>query len=1093
VKAAPIAPEPTAPATDAPASPPTSADSAPRWPEWFVGADVALALCSVLLAFLLGSFLARNTDLWLYLAGGRNIVEGNLALGGDPFSFANRAWVHTTWLFDLVAYVLYMMDQSGAMLVGAKALGFAAAFGLVYRLRQPGQSLWPWAVVVVIGILAATPHLHLRPLVASMFFLSLTMVLIERLDWQANGWKAPLTLAGVFAIWANVDVWFFLGPLALVAVIIGEFVNRFLGGNTTDATYFAPAKPVNALVKALLLSVIAVSLNPFFLAAAVKDPTEAVAQLLPMELGFALPAGATEDTDLRLLTTSPMSLDFQNKPELGANANGYSYAALLILGILSLLMGYTRLRGAHITLWLVFGGLSLLHMRLIPFFAIIVVPIIAGHINCISSNFQLGTWTNPKTRILLTASSVGRLLTLVAAFGLLMATYPGWLHPQLPKTFAHSQPRLDWGFVVDSGLERSTKLLEDMRTQGKLPASAHGLATSLEFGNYAAWFAPQEKCFVNSRYAFHRTELPDYLIVRQVSTNRDPEKILGALKDIDRVFQERKPAYLVVASRAMTGNKQILFSMIFDNRNWTLWHLDGRCTLLGRMGLTAEQDKAAFAMAFDTTRIAFGPDMVKLPLNKSRRPMPLPTELAEEYIYRPLPIPTGADDAEMYRIYADIIGRNRDEDARREMAFTSLAYAAIIGPAMPGIFGVPNKGRIVEDEQFTLPVAMIRAARQAIFENPDTIDPYMALIEAYKMPLAPTLEVPTLTGLTERQMQTLCARIRALDRIPAPGQADPFNSILGINLCFDLNQDFEQSSQLDGMKKTFDRLVDYFEKLPEAGQKAFVMQKMGQNSGMKPEDALKRFKAEIDNRQLTLQREAQRATDSLARITDPTQQFITAAQNGMTLKAIDIFNTSLATASKAPAPQIVIQKIVLELRAGKLDDAIDDLNTLDNDINEILKKNPGDEIGTQFRLLQALVSRLDGNPAQAAEYLPKTSLPKVTWDKTNANLNGTLAGLAALGGGLVNVVRSEQAGQTQAPLVKFLGSQVQTRNILLQESLVAHERAFMALIDGSTADAKQWFLIAAKPQGIPLTELGDIDRANTIQRYLQLLDRAGVK
>ena len=47
--------------------------------------------------FLAASFPARNSDLWLHLANGRNLVEGNYTPGADPYTFsgADRAWAAT--------------------------------------------------------------------------------------------------------------------------------------------------------------------------------------------------------------------------------------------------------------------------------------------------------------------------------------------------------------------------------------------------------------------------------------------------------------------------------------------------------------------------------------------------------------------------------------------------------------------------------------------------------------------------------------------------------------------------------------------------------------------------------------------------------------------------------------------------------------------------------------------------------------------------------------------------------------------------------------------------------------------------------------
>src|SRR5262245_28831100 len=68
--------------------------------------DRALAVVVLVFAFLLGSFAARNSDLWMRLASGRLIANFEYTFGTDPFSYAtaDRYWVNHDWLYDLFIY-----------------------------------------------------------------------------------------------------------------------------------------------------------------------------------------------------------------------------------------------------------------------------------------------------------------------------------------------------------------------------------------------------------------------------------------------------------------------------------------------------------------------------------------------------------------------------------------------------------------------------------------------------------------------------------------------------------------------------------------------------------------------------------------------------------------------------------------------------------------------------------------------------------------------------------------------------------------------------------------------------------------------------
>lgn len=1089
---APPSADPAAPATESvapPAAPVAPASSRPaRWPEWFAALDVVLALVGVVLAFLVGSFAARNSDLWLHLAGGRLIAEGRWNLGTDPFSFVapDRPWVRTSWLFDLVAYLAYKADPTGVILVGVKAAVFAAAFGLFYFLRRPGHALWPWAVVGVLAVLAATPYAVLRPAVVSVTFLSLTMVLIARLPWRAGSWREPLILAGVFALWANTDAWFFLGPLALACVLAGEALNRTLLGAAPPATAgdpFPAAPPVPALAKALALGVVAVFLNPYFLAALVADPGEAVAQLVPMELGFGTPAGASENPDLRALTLTPLTGAFQFRESLANGVNTYSYAALLVAGVLTLVGGFARLRASHVLLWLAFAGLSLLHVRLVPYFAVVVAPVIAGHLNGLSEWLTLGRAGDPKTLIVLTACGIGRVLCVLLAVLMLAFTYPGWLHQQ--ATTPAAQNRLDWSLAPDAGLERSAKLFAAQRADGTIPDGLRGLGTSAEFANYVAWHAPGERVFVNARYPFHRRELPDLIAARQISAGRRTQaETVAKFNDLNRVVAERDAGYLVIASPAgQRLDMDSVLQLVNDDAHWVLWHLDGRGVVLGRLGTDAAADARAKAVKFDTARPAFAPGLPRLPAVKAYPPVPLPETAAEQYVDRPLPTPPEADDAVVLRVYAEYVQARGEFEYGRTVQFEQLARWALVGGGRATTF----RNREADDEQLTVPVLMIRAARRAIAANPDSADAYAALVEAYAMPGAPVMDTPLLGDMNERLLQTITAQYRLLERTPSLYGSRVSPEIV-LNQAIALTRNYEQTGQLDAAKRSFDKSVGYFESLPEAAQKELAAS-VSPGAG-KPEDALKARRAEMSNKQDELTRAVQRGRDAVARLPDPVARFSAAAQSGLPLYAIELFNAIPPDPAKPLSPQMVIAKLVMEVRAGRIEEASNDLAALDDKIQELTRQDPKNEVGRGFQMLQMAVARLEGNPGGDAAALPRPAFPKVAWDPTAARVPAVMTGLQALAGGPVVLLLSDQAAATRAPILKYLNQIGLAREVFLQESLMSYDRAMLALLDGNAAEAKQWLLDALKPQGVPLAEIGDPDRVGRAERYLKLIERA---
>src|SRR5947209_20481485 len=81
-----------------------------------------------LFAGLLASFPARNTDLWMHLAAGRELAQGR-----SPFGAADRP----TWLYDLTSYGLYSaLGGTGLALV--KVLLVVGLAVLLLRLSRAG-------------------------------------------------------------------------------------------------------------------------------------------------------------------------------------------------------------------------------------------------------------------------------------------------------------------------------------------------------------------------------------------------------------------------------------------------------------------------------------------------------------------------------------------------------------------------------------------------------------------------------------------------------------------------------------------------------------------------------------------------------------------------------------------------------------------------------------------------------------------------------------------------------------------------------------------------------------------------------------------
>ena len=1085
-------PPPDATPAHAPATPPES--SAMTWPAWHAGADWASALLVLVGGFLAASFVARNSDVWLHLAAGRGLVTGTYSLGTDPFSSttAGRPWVDANWLYELGAYLLYAANPTGGALVAAKAAAFAGAFGLVFLIRRSGQAVLPWVVFAGLGVMATGPAATLRPVVASMLFLAATLVVLFATTWEPGKWKRPATLAGLFAVWANVDAWCVLGPLTVGLTLLGEVIQRkFLAAaqEPDDGAMFAiPSVP--DLTRAFLAGLAACLLNPTFPIGLAKSPADAVAQLVPAELGFTLPrTELSHDRDLFATALSPLSPIYLENPGMGYNLNGLAAVLLLVGGGAAIGAGYGRLRAAHLTLWVGFVLLALWHYRLIPYFAVVAVPLAAAHLNAPSSRVRLGSTADARTKIVVTASGIARIVTVTAAFLMVAVAYPGWLHSQ--RTGDPSLVnRVEWAVEPDAGLTRAAKLLEQWRAEGKLTDSDRGLNLSADFGNLCAWFAPREKVFFDSRLGLHRDVLPDVLRVRRSlfgtrygNELRPPD--IEESNALEEVAAARKASFVVLTA-GQSGARQldgfIVFRLLADPKT-ELWHLDGRSAFVRLVPGPASEK-----LAFDPVRLAFGPGLPSLPdgpvvpvVNEKR-------ELFDEYVFRPKVLPPTADDAILLAQYADVMQQRNAQlrpNARAAVAGVAAVVTATTAPEPPP----------VTDDMVAISLLILRAGRAAVAEAPDRPEGYLALSTAYRYPSLPVCDE------RERTRQLIASQARFLARLPGIGAEThwrKFHVQEGLRLV----EQYLRTNQIDLALAVAKRLPEYARTLsfndlrqsvqPETAQ--FFAERLGLGKELgalfakpKPEDKPEKLLGEaygiFDKIVKVIETNAAQRNDAYeqqAPRANSSQRFLMALDFGLPGKAIELYG-AISEKDREGNPYVLpmIRRYVAALLdAGRVEDAAEFVDLLAKELGD--KSNP--DARTLLRSLQFEVAQIRGSYRQAAELwgeIRGSGLPKLRADQRIDVVDAPHKSLAsgAVGGFLA--------------MEKFGGSVIGPLQQLAAESNIDFIAGVLALTDGHVESAQKSFEAALRPQGVPLAAIGQPVKAAEIERYLRLIREAG--
>jgi hypothetical protein len=727
------------------------------WPAWFVGADFLLLSLVLALSFLVSSYVARNPDLWRHLAAGKRLMAGEYLPGTDPFSYsaADRTWVNHSLLFDVGAYLLY--GGNGALLVVVKALAIVLAFGLMIGIRRPGFPLWPWTTVAGIAVLAAAPRFNLSPLVGSIFLLSATLFILFRFPHRRNSWRFPLAIGIVFWVWAQVDTWFFLGPLALALALLGEFIQTRFFAPQPDRDSSSGPEPlgklpdVPSLLKALVVGLLACTLNPH--------------HIRIWELPFELMGtqGVEADGRIRQILYYPLNKIYFQSSALGMNLNGLAYGTLFVGGGVVLGFGVGRIRFSHLALWLGFALLSLLSIFAIPFFAVVAIPLVAGQLNALSSQFKLRSWDDPKTKFLLLGSGVGRVICLILISSACVLAWPGWMQPESVNPAFNR--RVGWGIEPDPGLVRAAQQLQSWRESGLLEPSKRGVITSYELADYCAWFAPLEKVYVNGDFNHHLKELPSYFAIREGLGFTDHANAKEAGAVLDKLGAE----YLVLSSVQIDPPvwrmRTFLYSLNLwlDTDHWSPWYFDGRSAVSGWRSAPDSKQPDFLDMRIDPVVLAFGPGVERLPAT-SVKPVPPVEGWAGEFIHGVVITPPGVDEAIGWQFLRGLTGQQHDVAEQLSELFCLLA------PSPTGFTHhrltmrrLGNLRRPPPQSLDAIPFLALRAARRAIAADQDNPDSYYALYQALTNP-----ELPIADG--ERTIAQVTALRQCLSRMPPPGQ-----------------------------------------------------------------------------------------------------------------------------------------------------------------------------------------------------------------------------------------------------------------------------------------------------------------------------------
>jgi tetratricopeptide (TPR) repeat protein len=751
----PAGAEATAPAAEAPAA---AAGPLVDWATVLPQADLLSVLLLLILSFLLGSFVAANSDVWLHLAVGKSMAEGQFQFGVDPYSVATQAtdaapavpWVHHSWLFSRIFYALYDNVLGPEVLVAVKAVGLVLLIMLLLQIRQPETPTWLLVFCTALAALCVSTRFFLNPLVVSHLLLGLTVYVL----FLAGVFKLPdaqlparpkllWALPPLFALWANLDEWFVLGPLAVGAGALGIGI---------QALRQQPRPvPGRMMLAVFVVSLLACLLNPFGLRV-FQLPAELAHILIQWlgPLGNVLPDSLVAGgRTLQELLQGEMSLSslaprYFMTPGEGLSFAGLAYFALLLLSLVALVIAALpglkqALPPARLLLWLAFTLLAVGNFRLIPFFAIVAAPLTALTLGEIMQRRAAAGAPAPSPA----ASAAGRVLLLLFCVLLLFLAWPGWLHS--PTWDEHPLHRVGWGIRDEPSLRRAAERAAALRSQQKLTAVFN---LSPDFTYYCAWFAPGVKCFVDRRYA---------LFPRVAAVHQDVRRTLGSpAGDFDWA---KELARFGIDHVEWTTPRADYAPIWSAGARWELVYGDGRSFLL-RLA-ARDQPVPADALVQAWSKEAFGvvPDERRAPL-QGAIPPDGPVGFWASYAEGSERQPLAVSEARLKSAYFDYVSTRwklpalltSRIGARAQAVVTGLSGGWAVAPTTLVMGAWPLLGyqmkvggkeepfvpyfQVAQARDFGPPAAIVlqtRLARQAAAENPNDPGSYLAIAESYRM------------------------------------------------------------------------------------------------------------------------------------------------------------------------------------------------------------------------------------------------------------------------------------------------------------------------------------------------------------------------
>ena len=215
----------------------------------------------ILLFFAGQSKMFRDPGSFSHAAIGGYILDTKHFIHQDIFSFTKfgEPWIAQQWLGEcFMAAIQRLAGFDGLLIVTVSLIALLYSY-LALRMERAGINLALGSLILMFSLAAGSHHLHVRPHIATMFFMTVVYALLCDVEAKRKDIRSLLWLIPFFIIWSNIHG----GALGGLCTVLFAAAGWTLDGLMKRTMPFDRGKSLLFLWGIVLLCFTAPLINPY--------------------------------------------------------------------------------------------------------------------------------------------------------------------------------------------------------------------------------------------------------------------------------------------------------------------------------------------------------------------------------------------------------------------------------------------------------------------------------------------------------------------------------------------------------------------------------------------------------------------------------------------------------------------------------------------------------------------------------------------------------------------------------------------------------------------------------------------------------------